>query len=155
MTRDKYTTRTVLIRSSAQVTLALAILNHVPVDPDNPLEVIIREHKKIRSPDANAAMWSGPLFDIAEQAWIGGRQYQAETFHEFFKRKFLPEAYDPEVSELVREGYRKWDYDPEDNRVLVGSTTQLTVKGMARYMTQIESFGARLGVQFHVAPNRL
>lgn len=135
--------------------LAVAAVNNAPIDPKRPIEVVLREEKKTRAPDANAAMWAGPLRDIAQQAWVDGRQFTAEVWHEWYKRTYLPEDDDPELEMLVRDGYRKWAIDPSGARVLIGSTTQLTVRGMARYMQQIEAHGASLGVQFHVAPDRV
>ena len=100
-------------------------------------------------------MWVGPLADIAEQAWVEGRQYADVVWHELFKRKYLPELDDPELEDLVQnpETYRKWAEDPETGeRILIGSTTQLTRKGMTRYLTQVEAYGANLGVLFHANP---
>jgi hypothetical protein len=123
----------------------MAVLRNLPIDAEKPLEVVFREEPKVRKPDANAAMWAGPLRDIATQGFIRGKQYSADCWHEFFKREYLPEEFDPEQ---CREGYRKWDHTPNGDRVLVGSTTQLTVKGFAIYMTQVEAFGAGIGVMF-------
>ena len=121
-----------------------AVLN-LPLDPLRPLEIVVREEQKKRKLDQNALMWAGPLRDIAEQAFSEERQYSAEVWAEFFKRELLPEDYDPE---LCMEGYQKWDIDPGGQRVLVGSTKQLTVKGFAQYLEQIYVFGAHRGVHF-------
>lgn len=148
--REKFTTRTIRLVGATQFDTVISLLHHLPIDEKNPLEIVIREQVKTRKLDANAAMWAGPLRDIAEQAWSGGRQYSAEVWHEFMKQRFLYEEFD---SELTKEGYLKWDFAPDGTRILVGSTTQLTVKGFALYLQQIEAFGASLGVQFHVSPN--
>jgi len=152
--RSKFATRTIRLVGAQQQQVAMAALSNVPIDPLKPIELVLREEKKTRKPDQNQAMWAGLLRDIAEQAWIDGRQYRAEVWHEYFKEKYLPEDDDPELSELARDGYRKWDIDPDGKRRLVGSTTQLTVRGMAQYMTMVEAHGAGLGVEFHVAPVR-
>lgn len=123
----------------------LNALRNLPIDPLRPLEVVVREEQKRRRPDANAMMWAGPLRDIAEQAFVEGVQYSAAIWHEFAKKEFLPEVYDPE---LCMEGYEKWAFDPRGDRVLIGSTTQLTVKGMALYIEELTALGAHLGVQF-------
>jgi hypothetical protein len=115
-----------------------------------PIEVVIREQIKGRRPDANARMWSGPLKDISEQAWIEGRQHSSDVWHAYFKRELLPEDFDPA---MCKEGYRKYDFDPGGERILIGSTTHLTVKGFTEYLTAIEAFGASLGVSFHASPN--
>ena len=152
--RPIFQTRTIRLIGQAQVDVALAALRHAPVDPVNPLELILREEKKTRKLDQNALMWVGPLRDIAEQAWIEGRQYADLVWHEYFKRQYLPEDDDPELDLLAKDGYRKWATDPSGDRVLIGSTTQLTIKGMARYLTQIEAYGADMGVTLHASPNQ-
>ena len=159
--RERFTTRKVLLVGEIQHETATRILATVPLDRERPLEFLIREQKKQRSPDQNAAMWAGPLNDIAKQAWIdvidadgvvtGRRLYRAEMWHELFKREYLPEDDDPEIELLVMDGYQKWDYDPVGNRVLIGSTRKLTPMGMGRYMTELEAFGASKGVRFHEA----
>ncbi len=90
------------------------------------------------------------MTDIAKQAWFEGRQHSVEVLHDFCKREFLPEEFD---SELCRDGYRKWDIDPLGRRVLIGSTTQLTVKGYSLYLEQVFAFGSNLGVVFSASPN--
>lgn len=143
--RQQFPTRTIRLVGATQRDTAIKALQHVPLDPERPIELVLREERKARGLDQNAAMWAGPLKDIADQAWVDGRQYSAEVWHEYFKREYLPEEAD---EELTKEGYRKWDIDPSGGRVLVGSTTQLTRKGMGVYLKQIEAHGADLGVLF-------
>ena len=143
--RPKFQARKIRLIGEPQRETALALLRNVPLDALRPLEVVVREEVKTRKLDQNAAMWAGPLRDIAEQSWVNGRQYTTEVWHESFKREFLPEEYDPD---LCKEGYRKWDYTPNGDRVLVGSTTQLTVKGFAQYLEQVIAEGASRGVMF-------
>lgn len=126
---------------------AIAALRHLPIDPLRPIEVVFQEHKPQRGVDQNAVYWK-LLNDIASQAWIEGRQYSADVLHEFVKRNLLPEDEPPPNLEEVREGYVKWKYDPAGERVLVGSTTMLTVRGFSNLLTAVEAFGASLGVQF-------
>lgn len=149
MTRQKYPTRKILLRAPQQVEVAISAIRNAPLDQSKPLELLIREEVKARKPDQNSLMWAGPLKDIAEQGYVDGRTYTAEVWHEHFKREFLPESYDPELCK--REDYRKWDYTPGGERILVGSTTDLTVRGFALYLTQVEAYAAsELGVVFHV-----
>lgn len=150
MSRPKFATRQFFLRTDTQTATLLALVPHLPLDQDNPLEVVIREKAKVRGMDQNALMWVGPLADIAAQAWVGGRQFSAEVWHEQFKREYLPEEDDPDLGELVKDPFtwRKWDWTPNGDRVLIGSTTQLTKKGFSQYLTQVEAFGASLGVQF-------
>lgn len=143
--RHKFLERHILLRTEQQRENALALIPNLPLDDKSPIEIIIREATKTRGPDANALMWVGPLADIANQAWVQGRLFAAEVWHEHFKRKYLPEEYD---AELTKHGYRKWDYMPSGERVLVGSTTQLTKKGFAQYLEQVQADGASMGVRF-------
>ena len=152
MSRSPYPTRRIRLLAETQRELAIAALMNAPLDAERPLEWMLREEVKLRKQDQNALMWAGPLTDIAEQGYAGGRTYSAEVWHEQFKREYLPEEYDPE---LCREGYRKWDQTPKGDRVLVGSTTELTKKGFSVYLTQVEAYGAaELGVQFRARPVR-
>ena len=145
-----YPRRIIRIIGKAQKELCKTLIENLPIDLDKPICVTIGEEVKIRKPDQNALMWAGTLKDIANQAYVEGRTYSAEVWHELFKREFLPNEYDPE---LTKEGYRKWDIDPKGFPILIGSTTQLTVKGFAQYLTQIEAHGASLGVEFTVRDN--
>lgn len=149
MRREKFPTRTIFLRSGQQIETLRALLPHLPLDDDHPIEAVFREPVKARKPDQNALMWVGPLSDIAEQGYVQGRSYSAPVWHEYFKAQYLPEEFDPE---LCKEGYRKYDYTPAGERVLIGSTTQLTVKGFAQYLEQVIAFGVNIGVQFHANP---
>jgi len=154
MNRPEFSPRTIYLIGPQQAHIAVALIPNLPIDPDNPLEIVIREKQKGRKLSANARYWAGPLSDIAKQAWVQGRQYSAEVWHEMYKREYLPEDNDPELAELAKEGYCKWSFDPMGERILVGSTTQLTKKGFARYLQQVEAYGASLGVHFTEAPGR-
>lgn len=145
MTRDRFQTRTIRLVGRQQLDTALALIPRLPIDSAKPLEIVIREEVKPRKPDQNALMWVGPLADIASQAYVDGRTFSAEVWHEHFKRQYLPEEFD---AELCKDGYRKWDEAPSGERVLIGSTTQLTIKGFARYLEQVIADGASMGVQF-------
>jgi len=154
MNRPKYQTRTVRLVGAIQRETALAMLAHAPLDPDRPLELVLREAVKGRSQDQNAGLWAGPMRDIADQTWVDGLQFTAEVWAIYFKREFLPELDDPDIGILVKEGYRKWAITPKGDRVLMGSTTQLTEKGFARYRLQIEAWAANHGVELSAAPAR-
>lgn len=153
---DRQKLQTVKIRLVGEVqrNAAAARLANLPLDAEKPIEVVFREEQKVRTLDANARMWAGPLKDISAQAWLDRRQFSAEVWHEFFKKAYLPEDDDRELPELAKDGYLKWDIDPNGDRVLVGSTTQLTPKGFSIYLEQVMAFGAGLGVLFHEVPGR-
>lgn len=148
MKRARFPTRKILVVSPAQLSTAVAVLKTVPVDAANPIEIRIGEQVKGRNKDQNALMWAGPLRDIANQAYVNGQTYSADVWHEHFKREFLPEEAD---IELTREGYQKWRYLPSGERILKASTGDLTTKGFSIYLEHIYAYGASLGVQFGVS----
>lgn len=149
--RQPFVTRKIRLVGEMQREALIALARNLPIDPQKPLEAVIREEVKARKPDQLALMWAGPLKDIAEQAYVNGRTFSPEVWHEHFKAEYLPEEYDPELCKS--EDYRKWDYSPSGRRILVGSTGDLTVKGMSLYIEQVHAFGAGLGVIFHANPS--
>ncbi|MGE5513006.1 MAG: hypothetical protein ACM31O_17370 [Bacteroidota bacterium] len=160
MKRPKFITRKIRLDTQARVELFVAAVRSAPVDPDKPLEGLVREEVKVRGLDQNALMWSGPLKDISEQAWVKDengvpRRYSDKCWHEVFKERYLPEDDDPRLEELAKEGYRKWEPAPGGGRKLVGSTTELTVKGFSEYLEQVYAQGASLGVLFHANPREM
>ncbi len=150
MKREAFPTRRILLRTEQQREIAIRALATAPLDADRPLELLLREEQKTRGLDANARMWAGPLADIEMQAYVNGRTYSAEVWHEHFKRELLPEDFDPLQ---CKDGYQKWDYTPAGERVLIGSTTQLTPRGFANYLHKLEAYAvSELGVQLHASP---
>jgi len=148
----KFTTRVIHLRGELQRNTLLSLIPNLPLDYDKPLTVTIEAFKEKRKPDHNAAYWSGPLKDIAEQTWIEGRQFSAVVLHEYFKEQFLPDDF---IDDECLKGYQKYEFDPAGNRKLVGSTTMLTKKGFAIFMEQVMAFGASLGVLFSAKPNEV
>lgn len=111
---------------------------------DGSMEVVVRPYVRKRRDEANALYWVR-LAEISEQAWLGGRQYSPEIWAEYMKAKYLPEQYEQGIT---LDGYEKYAILPDGNRQVIGSTTKLTIRGFANYLTQVEAFGAELGVQF-------
>ena len=140
-----YLTKTIRLIGASQKEVAINAIQNAPIDSEYPLEVIIREEQKARSLSANALMWAGPLNDIANQAWVHGRQYSALIWHEYFKEQFLPEFANPEIT---KEGYKKYEETPDGRRILIGSTSKLTKHGFSLYIENIYAYGANLGVRF-------
>lgn len=99
-------------------------------------------------------MWVCQLNDMAEQAYHNGRRYSDVVWHEYFKSEFLPEETDPEIDRLVKDPqtYKKWDIGIKGDRILNGSTTELSIYGFSQYLMQLEAFGASLGVEFSSKP---
>lgn len=155
MKREPYPQKKIRLIGQTQLDNAMTVLRNAPLDTAKPLEFILREEVKPRKADQNSLMWSCQLKCIAEQAYVNGRTYSAEVWHTHFKEMFLPETFQSaeHQAEIAKEGYRKYDTSPGGKRILVGSTTELTVKGFAIYLQQVEAFGANLGVIYSANPN--
>ena len=100
-----------------------------------PLRIIVTQDEKKRNAEQNKRYWGFVLKAITEQAWIEGRQFDKDVWHEYLARRFgvCDELVMPD-GEIVT--HRK-------------STTQMTVGEFAQYMTEIEAYAAtELGVQF-------
>lgn len=144
--------KTIVLREARHANAAVMMINanwEAMAKDGRFMAVYLVEHKEKRSNEQQGLMWIR-LGEIAEQAWLEGRRYDDKVWHEYFKEQFLPEEDGP--SKSARNGYKKWEYLPNGKRVCVGSTTQLTTSGMADYQTQIEAYGASLGVQFSANP---
>lgn len=141
--------RIIILAADTQRDAARKVLDNLPLG--SVMEVVFREHKKKRTADHNSAMWAGMLADIAEQAWVGGRQFSTEVWHQHFKREFLPEVNEPDYDKMVMKNYRKWEELPSGEREMIGSTTRLTGYGMGVYMQKCEAYASNeLGVRFTV-----
>jgi hypothetical protein len=143
--------RVFFLREERNRDTLLGLIKNLPLDQDKPMQVTVESFRPVRKKSQNDLMWSGPLKDIAEQAWLDGRQFSAEVWHEYFKANLLPDEFDPD---LCKDGYQKFDLGPDGSRIMIGSTTQLTVKGMAQYLEALMAFGANLGVEFHTREER-
>lgn len=137
-----YETRTIVVAGETQRQQAIAALLHVPFG----VEVVIREKPKKRTREQNAYAWAGMIADFVSQGWIEGRRFSGEVWHDYLKREHLPEV--PEEG-VTLKGYQKWAESPSGERILVGSTTRLTVRGYAEYLTRCMAWGSQeLGIMF-------
>lgn len=127
---------------------AKILLNSYPVDGSKQIE--FSDYKKPSSFEQQKRMFGYVVGEIASQAWIGGRQYSVEVWHELLKAKFLPESF---TEGITRKGYIKYLEMPDGSLKMVGSTTGLTTRGHGEYVTQCEAYGAQeLGVHFSADP---
>lgn len=53
-----------------------------------PLGIMVAEYKAKRNNPQNRLYWA-VLNEIAASAWIDGKQYSADAWHELFKRRFI------------------------------------------------------------------
>lgn len=94
-----------------------------------PMAITITDTKAKRSSQANRYYWA-VLNQISEDAWMDGRQYSADVFHEYFKRQFIGVI------------------DLPGGHSMAESTTKLDTAEFAAYVRKIEFFAAQeLGVQ--------
>ena len=90
-------------------------------DRDEVLEVNISINKTKRNLEQNKLLHA-MLSEIASQAWVNGKQYNAEIWKDFFKREFLG------VIELP------------NGQVMAVSTSKLKVKAFAEFVHQVEVY---------------
>lgn len=140
--RDQYETRTIYLRSTEQIDILLKLIPNLPLDNEKPLQVVIREAVDVRSIRQNK-LYHTVLHNIADQLWLNGRKFDKTTWEVFMKQQFLPECVDEKITSV---NYKKWTWLPTGDRILVGSTTELKVLGMTRYMDEIIKFAAENGV---------
>lgn len=100
-----------------------------------PLRVIVTAEERQRNQQQNRFYWGAVLKQIAEQAWVEGRQFDKDAWHEYFARKYgvCDELVLPDGEIITR---RK-------------STTQMSVGEFSTYLNQIQAYAAgELGVEF-------
>ena len=128
--------KTFILREPAHVQAMTAFLNanwRACADGGKPLSVTVAEHRARRTGEQNRFYWRA-LGDIAANAWVDGRQYDPESWHEFFKRFFLG------VEEAVLPG----------GEVLTRgiSTTTLSIPEMADYLDRVIGYATEeLGLE--------
>ena len=118
-------------------------VNGLPTDGS--MVVTIKPYSKRRTSEQNRLQWAGMLGDIAKQAQIAGRFFSEQVWHEHCKERFLPDVH---VDGITLKNYVKWIEMPSGNLKMVGSTTQLTTKGMTDYLDQCYALGCEMGVRF-------
>jgi hypothetical protein len=104
-------------------------------DAGKPLRLIVTSADAKRNNEQNKRYWGYVLKSVAEQSWIEGKQYNTDTWHEYFARKFgvCDEVVLPYGEIITR---RK-------------STTEMTVAEFTDYMGNVEAHAmSHLGVRF-------
>ena len=86
-----------------------------------PLAVTVVEHKAKRNTAQNARYWV-LLGHIAEHAWVGGKRFSSETWHDFMRGKFIG----------FEEG--------PGGRLVPLKSSGLSVSEFAEYMTRVEAY---------------
>jgi hypothetical protein len=104
-------------------------------DKGEPLRLIVTAEEKQRNAAQNRFYFGAVLKQVSEQAWVDGKQYDKDTWHEYFARKYgiLDELTLPDGEIITR---RK-------------STTQMSVGEFSEYLDNVQAYaGETLGVQF-------
>lgn len=140
--RQKFPARQILLRSDQQLAIVMALLPNLPLDEKEPLEVIIREPVKARGLDQNGYYFMR-IGELAGQAWIDGKQFSKDAWHEYAKKNIMPE----EITTKDGEVRSKWEPTPDGDMSVI-STTRLERGCFADYTNAVEAFGASLGVMF-------
>ena len=105
------------------------------LEKGEPLRVIVTSDERKRNAEQNRFYWGVALRDISEQAWIDGKQFDKDAWHEYFSRKFG-------VCE---------DLTLPDGEIITRrkSTTQMNVGEFSTYVNQVQAWAANhLGVEF-------
>lgn len=89
-------------------------------------ELVLRPLKSKRSIEQNKRYWA-LLREVSAIAWVDGRQFKDEVWHEHFKREFIGCV------------------DLPGGQSMGISTTTLSIQEMGDYMTKIESWAAENG----------
>lgn len=103
-------------------------------DAEKPLRIIVTRDDKRRNAEQNARYWK-LLSMISEQAWVSGKQFDKEVWHEMFARLYLPlhEVVLPDGEIIQRRE----------------TTTKLSVGEFSEFMSRVEAHAAtELGVEF-------
>lgn len=109
----------------------LGMLGNFLIAPQDDYELILRSTVYKRSNEQNRRYWA-ILNELAEQCDVRGQKFQADTWHEYFKSRFIG-------NEDIALPNGKTFTRPV-------STTTLDKAGFTEYMTQVEAWSAQHGV---------
>lgn len=104
-------------------------------DSGHPLRIILTSSDKKRSTEANGYYWKFLLEQIADQAWVEGRQYSKEVWHIYMAERFA----------------EKIEISLPDGTIHIRrkSTTEMKVGEFSDYLQKVEAYAAtELGVRF-------
>jgi hypothetical protein len=104
-------------------------------DAGTPLRLIVTTSETKRNAEQNKRYWGFVLKTIAATAWVDGRQFSADVWHEYFARKFgICEDVTLPGGEVISR--RR-------------STTEMSVSEFGTYMNEVEAHAmSQLGVTF-------
>lgn len=100
-----------------------------------PLRVIVTAEERQRNAQQNRFYWGAVLKAVSEQAWVEGRQFDKDVWHEYFARKYgvMDELTLPDGEIITR---RK-------------STSQMSVGEFSAFLNDVQAYAtSELGVEF-------
>lgn len=103
-------------------------------DSGKPLRLIVTADEAKRNVQQNRFYWGAVITPIAEQAWVDGRQFDKDTWHEYFGRLYgvCEDVTLPDGEVIVR---RK-------------STTAMTIAEFSEYLERVQLHATeQLGVE--------
>lgn len=104
-------------------------------DDGHPLRVILTSSDRKRSSEQNAYYWSFLLQQIADQAWVEGRQYSKDVWHEYLADQFGEHIEIPMPDGTIKRRRK--------------STTEMKVAEFSEYLQKVEAYAAtELAVRF-------
>ena len=125
--------KTFIVRDSSILERAIAFARanwQAMAGTKHPLQIDFKPETKKRSLEANRYYWN-IMHQIETEAWVEGRQYGSETWHELAKRKFIG------------------CIDMPGGGLMAMSTTNLSTAEFAAYVEKVEVWAAtELGVSF-------
>jgi hypothetical protein len=100
-----------------------------------PIRLIVTADERRRTNESNRYYWGVVLRGIAEQAWVDGRQYDKDTWHEYFADLY---------------GVKAEKQLPDGRLLLVRkSTSDYSVGEFSDYLTLVQAHAANdFGVSF-------
>lgn len=115
--------QTIIIRTQANRDFAIKFVSGLKIDPEHPLEVEVRQHRRRRSLNQNALYWKW-LGIIAEDSGN-----DVDALHEWAKRQFSV----PREVTIMGETCE------------VYTTAKMTTKDMTAYLERLEAWAASEG----------
>lgn len=107
------------------------------VQKGSPLRVIVTEEEADRLDEQIKFYFGVVVKTIAEQAWVEGRQFDKDVWHELLAKQFLP------TRELTL---------PDGEIILKRSSIargQISLRRMTKFIREVEAYaGQELGVRF-------
>ena len=143
----KFKEQSIFLRSPLQVTALAVVVSHLPLDPLDPIECLIRKPTKARGLDQNGLYWKR-VGEIADQAWFKTKQFDKDVWHIYLGRTVMPDIVVDKDGNLISKYVEVPDGLPG-----IISTTRLERGFFSIYITKVEAFGASLGVQFLAQQN--